>query len=327
MRLAPVFAALALYATPLLAGVKEAVEQGILPGTAAFAGATATLAQAAQTDCTAAALRPAYGAVWETWMPLADLRLGTAESVTLSIAYWPDERGAGAKALRALLAAEDPAGRDLAAYAEVSAAARGLPALDLLLGDPELSGYAEGSYICDLVRTVTADLASQASALAQGWAVEAQVLTDAGAPDNASYLSADEAFRAIYTQLLSGLEFTADTRLGRPLGGSDRPRPTRAEFWRSNRPLPNTVASAETAVKLARLLSDAPLPATEAALGEVRRAGAAVIDPSFQDLDDPTARLKVEILQQRVRALLDTVEAELGSPRGLQPGFNSRDGD
>jgi uncharacterized protein len=54
---------------------------------------------------------------------------------------------------------------------------------------------------------------------------------------------------------------------------------------------------------------------------------AAFDDPTFQDIDDPTARLKLEILQQRVRALSDAIEAELGSASGLQPGFNSRDGD
>jgi predicted lipoprotein len=319
--------ALAFLATPALAGVEEAVEGHLLPGVAAFAEASAALAEAADADCTAEALRPAYFAVWDAWAPIADLRLGPTEPAALSIAYWPDERGAGAKALRSLISAEDPTGRDPAAFAEVSAAARGFPALDLLLGDPELSAYASGSYTCALVETVAADLAAQAQALAEAWPTEAEALATAGAEGNTSYLSEEEAFRALYTQLLSGLEFTADTRLGRPLGEPDRPRPTRAEFWRSARPLPNALASVEAAAHVAELLANQPLSATEAALDQVRRAGAAIEDPSFQDIEDPTARLKLEILQQRVRALFDAVEAEVGSPRGLQPGFNSRDGD
>lgn len=318
---------LALVATPAVADVEEAVQGYILPGMADFAEKTAVLAQAAGENCTADALRPFYSAAWDAWATIADLRLGPSEAGALTIAYWPDERGAGAKTLRSLLTQEGPAGRDPVAYAEVSAAARGFPALDLLLGDPEFSTYASGSYACDLVRTITADLAAQGEGLAEGWHIEAAALTTAGAPDNASYLSDDEAFQALYTQILSGLEFTADSRLGRPLGESDHPRPTRAEFWRSGRPLPNAQASVEGAVRLAGLLSGGLLPASEEALDQVRRAAAAIDDPTFQDVEDRTARLKLEILQQRVRALLDAVEAEVGSPRGLQPGFNSRDGD
>ncbi|EYD77912.1 Iron-regulated protein A precursor [Rubellimicrobium mesophilum DSM 19309] len=319
--------ALTLLATPALAGVEEAVNAWILPGVAAFAESAGTLARSAAGDCTADALRPAYLAAWEAWAPLADIRLGPSEAGALSIAYWPDERGAGARTLRGLIAAEDPAGLDPVAYAEVSAAARGFPALDLLLGDPDLSGYSGGSYACRLVQTVAADLAVQAEALAEGWQAEAQALTTAGAEGNAEYLSPDEAFRAIYTQALSGLEFSADTRLGRPLGEPGTPRPTRAEAWRSGRSLPNVAASVESAVGLARELADGPIPATEAALDQVHHAEAAIDDPSFQDLADPTARLKLEILQQRIRALIDAMEAEVGNPRGLQPGFNSRDGD
>ncbi len=96
------------------------------------------------------------------------------------------------------------------------------------------------------------------------------------------------------------------------------------------------MASVDAAAGLARLLAardpgDLPagpdLPATAAALEAVRAAAAAVEDLSFQDVADPQARLKLEILQQPVRALRDAVEAELGAPRGIEPGFNSQDGD
>lgn len=319
--------ALTLLASPALADVEEALEGHVFPGLDGFAAATAALSAAAEQDCTAATLRAPAQAAWDAWAPVADLRLGPSEPAALSIAYWPDERGAGAKALRGLIAAEDPAGLDPAAYAEVSAAARGFPALDLLLGDPELSAYAEGSYTCALVRSVAADLAAQAHALEAAWPAEAEALATAGAQGNARYLSPEEAAAALYAQAFDGLEFTADSRLGRPLGEPDRPRPTRAAFWRSARPLPDALASAEAAARLVTLLADAPLPATEAALEGVRRAEGSIEDPSFQDIGDPTARLEVEILQQRLRALRDAIEAEVGTPLGLRPGFKSRDGD
>ena len=52
-----------------------------------------------------------------------------------------------------------------------------------------------------------------------------------------------------------------------------------------------------------------------------------VEDPALQDIDDPSARLRLEIVQQQVRALHDAIEQEIGVPLGLTPGFNSQDGD
>ncbi len=308
------------------AGVAEAVEGYVLPRLDAFASATATLARAAEGTCDPAALDAPYQAAWDAWGPVADIRLGPSEAAALSIAFWPDERGATPRALGALLAAGDPAALDPEAFAQASVAARGLTALDHLLHGDLGRQVGQGGFACDLLRAVAADLDAQAAGLVEGWQAEAAALVAPGGPGNARYLSEDEAFRALYTQVLSGLEFTADARLGRPLG-EDRPRPARAEAWRSGRPLREAMASAEAAVALSRLLAGTGLPATEAALDAVRAAAGAVGDPSFQDIADPEARLKLEILQQRVRTLRDAIEAEVGAPRGIEPGFNSQDGD
>lgn len=312
------------------AGVPEVVDGFLLPRLDAFAGATAALAEASAGTCDPAALDPAYQDAWDAWGPLADIRLGPSEVAALSIAFWPDERGATPRALQALLAA-DPAALSPEALAEASVAARGLLALDQLLHGDLAAEVGQGGQACAVMRAVTADLAAQGGALRRAWDEEAAALRTAGAAGNARYLSEDEAFRALYTQVLSGLEFTADARLGRPMGMFDRPRPTRAEAWRSGRPLDEVLASVEAAAAVARLLAGAggpgDLPRTEAALAEVRRAAGAVEDPTFQDVTAPTARLKLEILQQKVRALYDAIEAEVGAPRGIEPGFNSGDGD
>lgn len=315
-----ILASLVVLSGPAWAGVEEAVDEHLLPGYAGFALATEALAAATQADCAPETWRPALAAAFDAWGPVADIRLGPAETAALSIAFWPDERGATARALAGLVAG-DPAALEPQAYAQGSIAARGLFALDASLDLPKTPEA------CAVERAIAADLAAQAEALARDWEAEAAALTSAGAEGNARYMTEDEAFRALYTQILTGLEFTADTRLGRPLGEFDRPRPTRAEAWRSGRPLPNALASAEAGAALALLLADAPLPATEAALASVRQAAAAIADPTFQDIDDPQARLRVEILQQRVRALRSAIEAEVGAPRGIAAGFNSQDGD
>jgi predicted lipoprotein len=51
------------------------------------------------------------------------------------------------------------------------------------------------------------------------------------------------------------------------------------------------------------------------------------MDPAFQDVTDPQARLRAEVLQQAVRGLRGAVETEIGARLGIAPGFNSQDGD
>jgi predicted lipoprotein len=315
-------------AAPALAGVDEALNDHILPGYAGFAEATEHLVQATRDDCRAEALAPAFHATFDAWMPVADIRLGPSETGALSIAFWPDARGFTLRTLGRFIAEEDPVAGDVDGYAEVSIAARGLFALEMLIFDPEFSGYATDSYTCRLVATIAADLDRQADALAAAWEETfADTLRTAGEAGNTTYLTEQEAVRAIYTQILSSLECTADQRLGAPMGTFDRPRPARAEARRSGRSLHNAVLAAEAAHGLATALADWDLPETNAALARVREAAARIEDPSFQDVTDPQARLRVEVLQQAVRSLNAAIQTEIGARLGIAPGFNSQDGD
>jgi len=327
MRLPVIFFA-ALLATPASAGVEEALKAQILPGFDAFAEAAVAVEGAAAADCRAEAVAPAWQAAFDAWMAVADLRLGPSESGALSIAFWPDDRGFTRRTLARLVADKDAVALDPAAYAHVSIAARGLFALEMLLYDPEFAAYDAGSYTCTLVRTVATDLARQAAMIGAAWSDEfAGTLATAGEPGNTTFLTGDEAFRALYTQLLAGLEFTADARLGRPLGTFERPRPKRAEAWRSGRSLRDVTLAADAAEALARALAGGEIPETAAAAERVRAAAARVSDPGFQDVTDPQARLRVEILQQAVRGMRAAVETEIGTRLGITPGFNSQDGD
>ena len=313
-------------AAPLRADVARALETQILPGYAGFASATKALAEAAQADCDPAAIKPAYDAAFDAWLQVGHLRLGPGEVAAITIAFWPDTRGATLRALDRMIADQDPVGRDATDYAQVSAAARGFFALDALVFDPEPKGDA--AYRCALTATVAADLAAQAATLEQDWRDGfAQVLTTAGQPGNATYLAPEEATQALYTQLLAGLEFTEDQRLGRPLDSFDAPHPRRAEAWRSDRSLPNIRASLTAQRALALALADAPLPASEAAFDAAEAAAEVVADPGLQDIDDAQAWFRADVLRQRVQAIRQAVEAELGAQLGVSAGFNSADGD
>jgi predicted lipoprotein len=307
-------------AGPARADVAEAVRGHVLPGYAQFAEAAEALA--AVKTCDPEALRPAYQAAFDAWMGVAHLHLGPIEEDGrgLAIAFWPDPKGLGWKHQQALLAggALDPA-----AFAEQSVAARGFFALERLIypagelpGDP-----------CPLIRATTGDLARVAEEVREGWAGGyADLVLTAGEPGNGVFLTADEARQALFTQLVTGLEFDADARLGRPLGTFERPLPDRAEAVASGRSLRNLVLSLQALRGLAGTLSgDVPksLAAFDAAIAAAEGLG----DPVFAGVADPGGRLKVEILQQKVRALREVVIAELGGQLGVDVGFNAADGD
>ncbi len=328
MRALPILALTFGLALPASADVETALDRHILPAFAAFADRADALAQTAALDCRPEAVRPAYQAAFDAWMPVADLRLGPSETGALSVAFWPDPRGATQRTLARFIAEEDPVALNPQDYAEVSIAARGLFALEMLLYDAAFADYAPGSYTCDLVTTIAADLGHQAAALDRAWQTDfAQTLRSAGDAGNATYLSPDEALRALYTQILSSVEFTTDRRLGQPMGSFDRPRPTLAEARRSRRSLRNVVLAAEAAHDLAAALADWDLPETDAALGRVRLAAERIEDPAFQDVAAPQGRLRAEVLQQAVADLRQTIEVEIGAEYGIEPGFNALDGD
>ncbi|TRW98196.1 imelysin family protein [Paracoccus sp. M683] len=317
-------------AQPAAADVPRAVQDQILPGFADFAGAARQLADAAGADCDAQALRPAYDAAFDAWMRVGHLRLGPGETAVLSIAFWPDTRGAGSRALARLLADRDPVADDPVRYARESAAARGFFAFEALVFDDAYAAEegAATTYRCQLITTVAADLAAQAEALDRDWRDGfAPVLTSAGQPGNTIYLAPQEAVQALYTQLMVGLEFTEDQRLARPLDSFDNPHPKRAEAWRSARSLANLRASLAAQRALALALVDTPIPVTQAAFDAADQAAERIVDPGFQDIGDPQAWLRLDVLRQRVQAVRQAVEAEIGTALGVAAGFNSADGD
>ena len=319
------FCALAL---PASADVNDVLDQHILPYFDGFAVATDTLAAQASETCDPAHLKPAYTDAFNAWMTIGDLRIGPSESGALSIYFWPDKRGFTPRTLTRLIDEKDPVVQDATAYSEVSIAARGFFALEQMLYDPAFADYGADSYSCALTAAITADLAAQAKTLANAWAKEFVVtIRTAGQPGNTTYLSEDEALRAVYTQILSSLEFTSVQRLGQPLGTFDRPRPARAEARRSERSLKNVLLASESAYAMAGHLADWDIPHTDAAMSRLRDAATRIEDPAFQDITDPSARFRLDALQIAVQDLKTAIEGEIGGHLGIGAGFNSQDGD
>lgn len=314
------FLALALLAAPAAADVGQALDDVLLPGAAAFRAEAQALAGTAAADCRREAVLPAYHRARDAWGRIGDFRLGPTEHAALTIAFWPDDRASGLRALRR--AVEEGAGD----AALLPASARGFAGLDPMLGDPALD-YGPQDRGCALVALLAADLGAQAQALAAGWAVHAELLRHPGGPGNLAYLDETDARRALYTQALAALQLTRDQRLARPLGEPGRPRPARAEAWRTQRSLPNARIAARAALDLAEALAGAPLPQARAALATLDQAARAIADPGFQDLDQPAALTRLGRLKATADWLHAEIAAGLGARLGLAPGFNAHDGD
>ncbi|MGL4239162.1 imelysin family protein [Tabrizicola sp.] len=310
-----------MLATPAAADTAEAVNQQIRPGYAAFA--TAADALAGIDSCDPEALRPAFQAAYDAWLAVGHLHFGPAEEEgrSLAIHFWPDPKGLGTKAQRALLTG-DPAALAPEAMAEQSVAARGFAGLERLLYPAE----ALPADPCPLIHATADDLARMAGELDQAWGPYGDLLLTAGQPGNTTFLSEAEARQVLLTQLATGLEFIADRRLGRPLGTFEKPRPELAEARASERSLQNVAVSLRALKGLALALSP-DIPNTQAAFDQALALAETLNDPILAGAADPQGRLRIEILQQAVRATREAVIAELAPALGVNLGFNSQDGD
>ena len=320
------FALSLIFALPTLAdaGVEAVVDAHILPGYASFADATQDLAEVAQT-CDSPDLKPAYHAAFDAWLAISHIQFGPVEENgrSLAIAYWPDPKDQTGRAVSRLIADNDPAVKDPAAFNEVSVAAQGFFALERLLFDtPEPTEYT-----CAFTRAIALHLASAAATLNDEWQGDLAGLLRNPGQDGSPWPSPAEATRVLYTSLTSGLEFIKDQRLGRPLGTFERPRPTRAEAYRSERSLRNVALGLSALRAMAVALADGDIPDTTAAFDRALASAQTLDDPALQGVADPGERFRIEALQQQVVGIQAAIATEIGAALGVQAGFNAMDGD
>ena len=311
----------------------EIVDTHILPRFEALSKASAALSDAAMQDCdpTSDALRDAYNAAFDTWVSASHLRFGPTEvdDRAFALAFWPDSRGATPRTLARLIADEDPIAASPDRYRQVSIAARGFYALEFLLYDDILSQAGNADYRCTLVRTISADIAATSDAIFDDWKTRyADVI--ASPSQDAPYRSEEEVLQEMLRALATGLQFTHDTRLGRPLGTFDRPRPAWAEAGRSRRSARHVMLSLHSLQDLALRLAADETDLSQKLNRQFSTAMEklnALNDPVFQGVSEPQSRLKIEVVQQSVGTIRTTVQTDLGPTLGVAAGFNALDGD
>ena len=334
MRVTVLTLAVGLSLSPLSARadmVDDILDQQILPGMTMLASSAHQLSQVAQTDCQpgSAQLRDAYGVAFDAWISVSHLRFGPTETDNraFALAFWPDSRNKIPKVLSQIITKPAPSLDLPSEFASYSIAARGFYALEFLLYDPVLSSHGPAAARCRLTRAIVQDIASTTDAILSDWqdtyAAQMRSPTD-------HYQSEAEVKQELFKALTTGLQVTADMRLGRPLGSFDQPRPNRAEAHRSGRSLRHVQLSLQALEPLAVTLAG-----DNADLAEAFRAGFATAlsatarldDPSFAGVADPGSRFRIEALQNQVNALRSLAETDLGPSLGVDAGFNSLDGD
>ncbi|MFD0859839.1 imelysin family protein [Roseovarius aquimarinus] len=312
---------------------RDAVERHVLPRFEALDAASTALAGVAAEHCApdAPALREAYQSAFDAWISASHLRFGPteAEDRAFALAFWPDTRGLTPRSLRTLITEADPVIDSAESFADVSIAARGFYALEMVLFDPEIAALGDEAYRCALTEVMTEDIAALSRAILTDWQEGyASALTDPG--EGGPYRTEAEPLQELFKALTYGLEFTSDSRLGRPLGTFDAPQPARAEAWRSGRSLRHVRLSLASLADLGAILAqrDPALRARlAAAFGAALESAEALDDPVFAGVTDPQARLRVESLQAAIERARDIVRDELGPELGVAPGFNALDGD
>jgi predicted lipoprotein len=311
--------------------IDTVINDHILTGFSHLATETQGLKQAADANCSAESdeLRAAWHRAFDAWISVSHLRFGPSETNdrAFALAFWPDTRGFTPRSLQALIEDQDAIVNSLAEFGKVSIAARGFYALEFLLYDPRISALGDAAYRCRLVQIIAADIAATADAILADWT---NIYASELRKTDGIYRTKDEAIQELFKALTSGLQFTADSRLGRPMGSFERPRPKRAEAWRSGRSLHNVVISLAALRDLAMLLSG-PTPELSARFAfefdkSLKKANQ-LEDPVFAGVSTTQGRLRVEVLQQTVNDIRELAASDLGPTLGVAAGFNALDGD
>ncbi|MEO1330864.1 MAG: imelysin family protein [Pseudomonadota bacterium] len=316
---------------------RRAVAEHIRPGYAAFAAAAETLIAPAEA-CDADRLRAAFHAGFDAWLRIEHIAFGPVEQGDrrFAILFWPDPKGHTPRGLKRLEENADPVVDDPDAFAKRSIAVRGFGALERLLfeaDEPRDFAGDGGDYRCRLALAIARDLSRTASAVAAEWNAPegiARALTRPGS--DPAFQSDADVRRALFKSLDGGLEKISAMRLGRPLGTFERPRPRRAETWRSGRSMRNVreaLAGLERyyAVAFARTLDEAAAARLTAAFARTRAVAERTPDDMRALSRDPQARFRVEALQSRVRELQRLVRKQVAPALGVAAGFNALDGD
>lgn len=329
--------------------INAVVAQHVVPHHAAFAAATADLAQESRTFCAAPGsenlknLRMAYAAAMGAWQRLRPITFGPIEDFNrrFRIQFWPDKRNTAARHLAEIL---DKQREDIlkpGGFTFASVAVQGLPVVERLLYDEDARSLlnTDSDYPCRLLTAVSGNLAAMAADLRAAWTDgdDSWAAEVAEAATTSDLLGTSQDVATLFLNgLTTELAAIKDLKLERPLGANaDRARPTLAESWRSRRSMANIVANLESIAEMYRLgflpalrTADPDLAALlHRAFHQTIATARGIPVPLEEAVASPAHRPQLEKLLTEVTALRQLAGERAAERLGLVLGFNSLDGD
>ena len=307
-------------------GINEAIYENILPGYESFAEKTSKLHAAARKSCEGIEVKEAFHHSFDTWLSIHHIQFGPVEKNNLlfSLYFWPDPKDRTQKSLRKLSTERDEIVNNPVEFRSVSVAAKGLMSIERLLYDKT---FLPTSYKCKLIRAITFELQKNASKLRLEWFVLANNIYNSRYEEISYFESSEDVKRAIFSSIITGLEFNEKHRLGRPLGTFERPRPKRAETRRSNRSIKNISLSLISIESLFVSFTDNDFSKVGEAFKTSIIESKALKEGDFKQLSDPQVRFKLEKFKGSIMSLSDLIVDDVGRKLKIRTGFNAFDGD
>ncbi len=329
----------------------------IVPRYAAMSRAFHELEQATSAFCAApsAAGLDAARAAWRTaigaWLEASVIPFGPIrdDNRRLRIEFWPDGNANVRRSVERILARDGPL--DAGALETESVAGQGLPALELLLFEPDvdvLGAFTTGARAarrCAYATAIAGNLERIGAAVESEWRRTeggwVEQLTRAGRGSDV-FPERDVAVEEVVNGLVTVAEVTANDRIAGPLGGpapADA-KPFRAESFPSGNSLANlvrTVRGMEAVYTgdggfgfddylraLESLRLNQQILSELAALAELAQAIPASLADAVQD---ETLRPRVVELRDHATALSRLLANQLPQVMQVTVGFNENDGD
>lgn len=249
------------------------------------------------------------------------------------MAHWPERKNAVSRSLATLLSRSGTDDLSPERFAQVSAAAQGLTALERLLYDPKnaqaLGGAAaDGNRPCRVGEAIASALARTSATVLDEWTRPDGTLARL---DRGEAGLVDDMATRLTTDYVTLFELIDDQKIGAVMGKTlDDARPPLAEGWRSGRAMRAIAVNLDAAEALARILLD-DTKDENASLFFAFEAARDLAQGLPADLGamaaDPKRRRDLVLLHDAVHSLRELVGATLPPALGVSVGFNSRDGD
>jgi predicted lipoprotein len=294
--------------------------------------------------------RAAWRHGMETWLTASTVSLGPIgdENRDLRIEFWPDANNNVSRAVDQMLLRDDVLTADV--LARQSVAAQGLPALELLLFDPEtdaLTAFTNGDRAarrCVYARAITGNLVTIAQQVEAGWTGDGGYAVQLASSGRGSdvFATREAAIDEVVNQLVATLGVVRGNRIADPLGGGTaaEAKPFRAESVPSGNSLANISAvlrgvastlGAGPRFGFVHYLRDSSRDALAAqltgAIDTAQSLVAAIPVPLADAVQDDAQRPRVVELLDQTAALAKLVEIDLSAAMDVTIGFNENDGD